>query len=100
MHTRLACCVTLALALASLVVALLLFLPRTRLHIVRSEHRKLWAVLVAGSKGEFKVLPKLLRFQLYLQFMSKQSHPRLSVYHLKSQRTKADIPSCLYANFL
>ena len=53
MHTRLACCVTLALALASLVVALLLFLPRTSLTIVRSEHRKLWAVLVAGSKGEF-----------------------------------------------
>ena len=59
MNTRLACCVTLALALASLVAALLLFLPRTSLHIVRSEHRKLWAVLVAGSKGEFKVLPKL-----------------------------------------
>ena len=53
MNTRLACCVPLALALASLVVALLLFLPRTRLTIVRSEHRKLWAVLVAGSKGEF-----------------------------------------------
>ena len=66
MHTRLACCVTLALALASLVAALLLFLPRTRLTIVRSEHRKLWAVLVAGSKGEFEVLPKLLRFQLHL----------------------------------
>ena len=52
MNTRLGCCVTLALALASLVAALLLFLPRTRLTVVRSEHRKLWAVLVAGSKGE------------------------------------------------
>ena len=55
MNTRLGCCVTLALALASLVAALLLFLPRTRLTVVRSEHRKLWAVLVAGSKGEFSV---------------------------------------------
>ena len=73
MNTRLACCVTLALALASLVAALLLFLPRTSLHIVRSEHRKLWAVLVAGSKGEFKVLPKLLWFQLYL-CQSKATH--------------------------
>ena len=52
MNTRLLCCVTLALALASLVAALLLFLPRTRLTIVRSEQRKLWALLVAGSKGE------------------------------------------------
>ena len=65
MNTRLGCCVTLALALASLVAALLLFLPRTRLTVVRSEHRKLWAVLVAGSKGEFKILPKLPPFKLY-----------------------------------
>ena len=53
MNTRLGCCVTLALALASLVAALLFFPPRPRLTIVRSEHRKLWALLVAGSKGEF-----------------------------------------------
>ena len=74
MHTRLACCVTLALALASLVVALFLFLPRTRLTIVRSEHRKLWAVLVAGSKGEFEVLPKLSRFRFSCIYNSSHPH--------------------------
>ena len=79
MNTRLGCCVTLALALASLVAALLLFLPRTRLTVVRSEHRKLWALLVAGSKGEFKVLLKLPRFQLYIYNLcrSKATHAGL-----------------------
>ena len=87
MNTRLVCCVTLALALASLVAALLLFLPRTRLTIVRSEHRKLWAVLVAGSKGEFSKFCQNCRG--FSCIMSKQSHPRMSACHLEVTETQS-----------